>query len=90
MDNNSTNSLHGQVIIGTLILQVCSIGLIFQVLDKHFTSKRTIFHNNEPEILFDFFVADEAQTATVAEFVKSNLTSLHDSKTTPRFDGDVP
>ena len=25
----------------------------------------------------------------MAEFVKSNLISLHDSKTPPRFDGDV-
>ena len=52
--------------------------------------RSALFHNNEPEILFDSLLfADEAQTAVVAEFVKSNLTSLHDSKTTPRFEGDV-
>jgi len=32
---------------------------------------------------------DEAQTATVAQFVKSRLASLHDSKTAPRFEGDA-
>lgn len=48
------------------------------------------FHKNEPEILFDScFFADEAQTATVAQFVKSRLASLHDSKTAPRFEGDA-
>lgn len=34
------------------------------------------------------FFADEAQTATVAQFVKSRLASLRDSKTAPRFEGD--
>ncbi|KAL3500698.1 hypothetical protein ACH5RR_039791 [Cinchona calisaya] len=32
MDKNSTNSLHGQVTIGTLILQDCAVGLLFALL----------------------------------------------------------
>ncbi|KAL5769072.1 hypothetical protein ACOSP7_015628 [Xanthoceras sorbifolium] len=32
MENNSTNSLHGQVTIGTLILQDCAVGLLFALL----------------------------------------------------------
>lgn len=32
MDKNSTNALHGQVTIGTLILQDCAVGLLFALL----------------------------------------------------------
>ncbi|XP_038711201.1 K(+) efflux antiporter 6-like isoform X2 [Tripterygium wilfordii] len=32
MEKNSTNSLHGQVTIGTLILQDCAVGLLFALL----------------------------------------------------------
>lgn len=32
MENNSTNALHGQVTIGTLILQDCAVGLLFALL----------------------------------------------------------
>ncbi|GFQ05386.1 k(+) efflux antiporter 4 [Phtheirospermum japonicum] len=32
MEKNSTNALHGQVIIGTLILQDCAVGLLFALL----------------------------------------------------------
>ncbi|KAG0594458.1 hypothetical protein M758_UG079300 [Ceratodon purpureus] len=32
MDRNTTNSLHGQVTIGTLILQDCCVGLLFALL----------------------------------------------------------
>ncbi|XP_073395774.1 K(+) efflux antiporter 5 isoform X2 [Physcomitrium patens] len=32
MDRNSTNTLHGQVTIGTLILQDCCVGLLFALL----------------------------------------------------------
>nr|VDC85053.1 unnamed protein product [Brassica rapa] len=32
MEKNSTNSIHGQVTIGTLILQDCAVGLLFALL----------------------------------------------------------
>jgi Kef-type K+ transport system membrane component KefB len=32
MEKNSTNSLHGQVTIGILILQDCAVGLLFALL----------------------------------------------------------
>lgn len=32
MEKNSTNALHGQVTIGTLILQDCAVGLLFALL----------------------------------------------------------
>ncbi|XP_057721212.1 K(+) efflux antiporter 6 [Arachis stenosperma] len=32
MDKNTTNALHGQVTIGTLILQDCAVGLLFALL----------------------------------------------------------
>ncbi|PNX58045.1 K(+) efflux antiporter 4-like protein, partial [Trifolium pratense] len=32
MEKNNTNALHGQVTIGTLILQDCAVGLLFALL----------------------------------------------------------